>query len=331
MSELYSHPLPYISIPDEIPNDEYHNGEKYKDFISSTRLKWYLTSPKWYKFICDNPQESKISLKASMEGSVYHDMLASLVNNGNLNGFERDWFVFDPPINEKTGSPYGITSNKYMGAYEDAKYANPGKETTSHAEVVKAKAMIDELLYHNYHYSYTIRKFIEWGKAEQSCFCEYKGHKFKYRKDLATKTKMIDWKSTEEKDLHEDTIAKIIVKFKYDLSAAFYQFFEHQITGVWKPFFWVFQQKNPPYDAVLVSADKWAYEITDNTPGDQIVLARDGALRFKQLLNQHIWCEENDVYPGASVFIEPDFKQHRVMYPEVPGWKKNETTNFYND
>ncbi len=336
MTDLYPHTLPYISTPDEIPNDEYHNGEKYSDFISSTRLKWYLTSPKWYKFLVDNPQESKISLKAAMEGSVYHDMLASMVNNGNLDGFNNTWFVFKPPIHDKgryEGQPFGITSGAYMEAYESAKQANPGKETTSDTEIALAKDMINQLLYHNHHYSYTFRKFIEWGKAEQSCFCEYRGHRFKYRKDLATKTKMIDWKTTVETELHESNIAKLIVKFKYDISAAFYQFFEHQITGKWKPFYWIFQQKSKPYDAVLVSADRWAYEITNETDvnGDRIVIPKYGALKFQQLLEQHIWCEENDAYPGASVFIEPDYKQHRVMYPQVPGWKKNEEMNFYND
>lgn len=333
MTDLYTHTLPYISKPDEIPNDEYHNGEKYSNFISSTKLKYYLTSPKWYKYLQDNPSESKISLKAAMEGSVYHDMLASMVNNGNLDGFNRDWFVFDAPINQRTSKPYGIASGAYMEAYEEAKSNNPGKETTSHAEIAMAKEMINQLLYNNHHYSSTIRKFIGWGKAEQSCFCEYEGHRFKYRTDLKTKTKIIDWKTTQETELHESNIAKLIVKFKYDISAAFYQFFEYQITGVWKPFYWVFQQKSKPYDAVLVSADQWAYEVTKETDdkGNPIVLPKHGALKFQQLLAQHISCKENDSYPGASVFIEPDWKGHRVMFPDVPSWKKNEEMNFYND
>jgi hypothetical protein len=165
---------------------------------------------------------------------------------------------------------------------------------------------------------------MKWGKAEVSHFVEFEDCKFKYRPDVETKKKILDWKSVTADDLHEDTIAKIIHKFKYDLSAAFYQFFEHQRTGVWKEFYWVFQQKSPPYDAVLVSAERWAY-----SQNDDIVSMGSGAHKFKKLLDQHIYCMQNEDFDGAQVFIQPGFLNRRIMTPQAPNYDRLLT--YYND
>ncbi len=329
MSDLITHPIPYISAPEEISNEEYHKGVKYKDFISSTTLKWYYTSPKYYDFLRRNPDKAGISEAAAMQGSVYHDMLSSLANTGTLDNFEKSWFVFEPPINPTTNKSYGIDTAKYQNALIEARFSNPGKECTSENEVNIAKIMINELLHNNYHYSHQIRKFLEWGKAEQSCFCEYRGGKFKIRTDLMTKRKIIDWKGVAASDLHENTIAKIILNFDYHISAAMYQFFYHEITGEWKEFYWVFQQKQEPYDAVIVSAEDWAYQI-EIIDGKQVAFPKVGAMLFRELLEHHLWCLENQEYPGASIFVEPDFLGNRVMKPEVPGYYKNQMFKFYN-
>ena len=74
--------LPLISKPGEIDNETYHNGDQYKEYCSSSKLKLMLTSPKYARYCLDNP-ESKES-EAKSQGSVYHSMLGSLTNKGDL-------------------------------------------------------------------------------------------------------------------------------------------------------------------------------------------------------------------------------------------------------
>ena len=329
--DKYTHPIPYISQPEEISNDDYHNSNAYSEFISSTQLKWYKTSPLYYKHCKDNGGK-KIGLEARMKGSLYHDMLAAIANHGDIMRYKDNWFVFEPPMNEKTGNPYGITSAKYINEYECQKYINPGKDVTSNAEVIQCMAMVNHLISGNPHYSSIIRLWLKWGSAEQSHFINYKKHGFKFRTDLKTKKLIIDWKTSDIDDLHESTIRQQVNKFNYGISAAFYQYFDHLLTGVWRPFKWVFQQKKAPFDFVIVDAGEWAYKVEkDHKTGEQLIYPGPDALTFKNLLDQHLWCHDNNVFHGASSFIPPDFKGYREMTGNIPGYMKNNLLTFYNN
>ena len=113
----------------------------------------------------------------------------------------------------------------------------------------------------------------------------------------------------------------------YGFSAAFYQFFNHLVTGEWAEFYWVFQQKEPPYDAVIVSADAWAYcKLDDESP----VYKGPSAIEFENTLQQYLICNEKGHYPGAEVFIQPNIKGRRVMNLNVPSYKRNNIRTFYN-
>jgi hypothetical protein len=143
---------------------------------------------------------------------------------------------------------------------------------------------------------------------------------------VETAKKIIDWKTLAVDDLHEETVNRTIAKFHYGISAAFYQFFEHERTGVWKEFYWVMQQKTAPYDAVFVSAANWAFHLEDG-----IVKMGASALAFKKLLDQHVYCTQNNDFDGAQIFIQPGFKGRRIMVPDTPAFEKNKMFNFYNN
>ena len=319
--------LPFISF--DMPNDEYHRGEWQKEFISSTQLKRYLVSPKYFQYIREHPEEDTVSLEASMQGSVYHSMLASLVNKGDLDtDFQQEYFIFEPPVNPKTGAPFGVGTKAYMEVYEQALADNPGKEATSEAEVKKAKAMINCLLHSCGRTSEAVKQLIEWGQAETSFFTEHEGWGFKVRTDLQTQNKIVDWKTISADDLHLSTITRQIAKLHYGISAAFYQFFIHEITGQWKEFYWVFQQKTAPYDAVLVSASDIAYRYDE----EREELRRGPAAgQFEALLRQHLLCHTTGYFPGAEIFIMPSFVGgRRIMYAQHNRYEDNDTT-FFDD
>ena len=316
--------LPAIIL--EMPNEEYHRGEWCRDFVSSTQLKEFLVSPKAFDYLRRNGGKD-ISLEASMKGSVYHAILAASANTGCRDEFEKEYFVFEPPINPATGAAYGIATKKYQEAYQQALDEHPGMESTSQAEVDLANTMVDALLCHCGNTSESVGQLLQWGTSEISHFVEYKGLGFKFRTDLKTSHKIVDWKTIASKDLHEETIASQINKLNYGFSAAFYQFFNHLVTGEWAEFYWVFQQKEPPYDAVIVSADAWAYcKLDDESP----VYKGPSAIEFENTLQQYLICNEKGHYPGAEVFIQPNIKGRRVMNLNVPSYKRSNIRTFYN-
>lgn len=312
----------------DLPNEEYHRGERFKDFLSSTQIKDYLVSPKFARFKALHPEMFEIGVEAAEKGSLYHDAMESIVNTGSLDKWRNSLLIFQPPINERTGCPYGRDTQKYKDALAESMVANPGKTLTSSSDVQLVETMVYELLNCCRETSKQIKQILSFKqtKAEVSHFVEYKGCKFKYRPDVETAKKIIDWKTVAVDDLHEDTVNRIITKFHYGISAAFYQFMEHERTGVWKEFYWVMQQKSAPYDAVFVSAANWAYHMEDG-----IVKMGASALLFAKLLEQHIFCTQNNDFDGAQVFIQPGFKGRRIMIPDTPSFEKNRLFNFYNN
>lgn len=317
-----------MNIPDTIEglsNEEYHRGEEFREYLSSTQIKDYVISPKYARYKRLHPEQFQIGAEASEKGSLYHDYLESLVNTGSSEGFYKLFAVFDPPVNPRTGSPFGFGTKAYDEAKDFFQMQNEGKRLVSQTDVILVEKMAYELLNNCRSTSKSIREIIKWGKAEISHFVEYEGVKFKYRPDVETAKKIVDWKSVAVDDLHDDTINKVILKFKYHISAAFYQFMEHERSGVWKDFFWVFQQKSAPYDAVLVSAANWAYSQEDG-----IVKMGSGAHMFAKLLEQHVYCTKNQDFDGAQIFIKPEFKGRRIMEPKVPMYESIKQINFYN-
>lgn len=178
----------------DLPNEEYHRGERFKDFLSSTQIKDYMVSPKFARYKALHPELFEISIEASEKGSLYHDAMESLVNTGKLDKWRNNLLVFEPPINPKTGCPYGRDTQKYQIALIEAKESNPGKTLTSTTDIQLVETMVYELLNNCRDTSKQIRQILKWGKAEVSHFVEYEGCKFKYRPDVETAKKLLTGK-----------------------------------------------------------------------------------------------------------------------------------------
>lgn len=307
-----------------LENEIYHRGDGYDQYLSSTQIKDFLVSPKYAKYKHDHPEEFVISDDALEFGSMYHAYMESLHNHGDDREFAKFYTVFTAPVNEKTGKPYGRDTQKYISALEAAQAENPNLTFVSEDRVELVKLMVNELLNNCGETSKQVKTLLRQGQTEVSHFVEYEGVKFKFRPDLETKRKIVDWKTTTADSLHPSAIAKTITKFGYGISAAFYQFFEHEQSGVWKDFYWVFQQKTPPYDAVMVSAEQWAYSY--NREYDMVSMG-PSAILFKKLLDQYIECVKSGEFPGAEVFIEPGFRGHRIMSVDAPTF--NTDFKFY--
>lgn len=311
-------------ILDTLPNQDYHTHPDYLNFCSSSQLKLMMTSPLYAHYFLDHPEKKDTS--AMNQDSVYHSMLASLTNAGDLSDFEKEYFLFEAPVNPKTGEPYGYTSKAYQEAREAAITENKGRIPCSQAERQTAQDMVNMLQNGNPHLSEQVRNLIKIGKAEQSHCCEYQGQKFKYRTDLKTDKVIIDWKTCHLGTPKPEEFSKQIIKYNYHISAAFYQFFEFLLTGTWKEFLWVAQESEPPYDFNILSSSLWTYEIDE----ENTVIMHTGAMMFQKLLEYWILCCERKLWPGYSILIQPDFKGQRIAVPKVPGWYEQTNLNYYD-
>lgn len=307
-----------------LSNEDYHNGECYRDYISSTSLKHYLKSPRFFKFMLDNPQPQTEAMRF---GSLFHDLMVGFSQvKGEIpedlveKSVNYHTVVFDPPINDKTGKPYGVGTKAYNEALEEIKETYPFTEIVGRQEQETLQGMLHSVLFGCGSTSQQVRKLLKWGKPEVSHFIEYEGCKFKWRPDLETGKKIIDWKTVVTNDLSEKSINSIISRYGYDISAAHYLFFEHERSGVWKTFYWLFVSKEPPYDAVLVDSSLWTYLYDPDT---DIVQPGAGAIKFKRLLDLHIKCTKENDYPGAEINIPADPFGRRIMLPTPPPWEVN--------
>lgn len=317
-----------------LSNEAYHHQAPYSEYLSSSQLKKYLISPKAFKHALDNPTEEKSD--ALRFGSLFHDCLEALAEGGLLEHIIEAIAVFEPPINAKTGQPYGVNTKAYKEAYDAFSAGLNGTLVSTAEERDLVSGMLNSLLYGSGSTSAQVCKLLKWGKPEVSHFIEYEGCKFKWRPDLTThfrkrgklRIDFYDYKSVATDDLSEDSINKIISKYGYDISAAHYQFFHKELTGILPGFYWIFVSKQPPYDCVIASAEKWAYGYDEE---NDIVIPNIGALKFRALLDQHIWCVKNNQWNGSESRIEPGFKGKRIMTPEPPAYENWKLINFYNN
>lgn len=305
-----------------LSNEAYHHEKPYSDYLSSSQLKLYLKSPKAYKHAIDNPTEEKSD--ALRFGSLFHDCVAALAEGATLCEVIDAIAAFEPPINEKTGQPYGGTTKAYAVAYEKFTESLDDTIVATREDKELVGAMLNSLLRDSGATSEQVRKLLEWGEPEVSYFVEYEGCKFKFRPDLQTKGhKLIDWKTVSTDDLSEHSINAQIAKYGYDISAAMYMFFYHEVHGVWPTFYWLFISKQPPYDAVLCDASEWTYKQEDG-----ITLPQVGAIKFARLRDLHIKCTREQNWPGAEINIPEGYKGRRIMLPTPPPWEINNAANI---
>lgn len=304
-----------------LDNDRYHNGEEERTFLSSSQLKLYLKSPAAYKYALDHPQEQTEAMRF---GSLFHDLMVSLAeHNADWGKAMRAWSenlaFFIPPLNSK-GKPFGATSNAYKEAYEKFLQVNEGKTIISEPDYELVTSMVGALLTNCGSTSEQVRKLLKWGKPEVSHFLEVDGIRCKFRPDLETKMKIVDYKTAVTDDLSEKSINNIIAKYGYDISAAFYLYLEHEQSGAWKTFYWLFVSKIPPHDAVLVDATEWTYKIDEKTG---LAIPQTGAIKMEYLLKLHKRCSRDQHWPGAEIHIPKDEFSKRIMRPQPPTWEEN--------
>ena len=301
-----------------LPNEAYHHQAPYSEYLSSSQLKRYAVSPKAFKFALDNPTEEKSD--ALRFGSLFHLAMEKIQQFGTIDAFYDSVAIFTPPKNDKTGQPYGTTTKAYAEAYNRFLAENSGKEIATLDEVRQIDDMVGSLVRPSVGGATArqVLKLLKWAKVtEVSYFYETEdGIKLKVRPDLLTRGKIVDWKTTALDSLDEDSIAKAIIRYGYDVSFSMYQYVLHEIEGKWYTPILIFVQKSEPHDCLMCDISEWCYTYF---PEDDFVKPGVGAMEFQRLLKLHTECIKNNEWPGAETAIEADGNT-RIMKPAVPYW-----------
>ena len=308
------------SVIHGLSNEEYHHGERFRNYLPSSQINKLAISPKAFRYALDHPDPQT---DAKRLGSLFHDLMAcsaEYYDNGTeaVAQWLRGIAVFEPPVNEKTGAPYGTATKAYKEAYEMFLQANEGKMIASDEELSLVQKMSQSLLCDSGATSEQVRKLLKWAKAtEVSYFYETEdGIKLKVRPDLLTHGKIVDWKTCSLDSLDEDSIARQIIKYRYDVSLAMYQRTIFQIEKKWYTPILVFVQKQEPFDCVMCDISEWCYQYF---PDEDFVKPGVGAMEFRKLLDLHTECVRNNEWPGAESSIEADGNT-RIMKPAAPYW-----------
>lgn len=303
----------------KLSNEEYHRGEKYRDYISSTQLKKYIISPAEYKKSLEEPNETTPAMEL---GSLIHDAMEYIHITGDfsLSAWHDSKAVFEAPINPTTRAAYGATTKKYTDAYNEFLEANQGKEIVSKENIDIAHAIARSV-----ERDPILSKVILKGESEVSHFLLYDDVKFKTRPDLETSRQIWDYKSFGDK-FTKDNLLRCIINRGYDVSAAMYQWMCHEESGQWKPFYIAFLQTVEPYGICIVSLNNLAYTVID---GEMINNQTHGARQFEILKDMHIRCVTEDVFPGSEIYVRPDESGRRILEFDVPAWVDNNIVEPY--
>jgi len=295
----------------KLDNEVYHNSEQYKEFWSSSNLKKYTESSKeafWQK-----SQPSK-QTPAMRLGTLIHDMLESK----HVNGSDWNYNIFSPPVNDKTGKPYGATSQKFLDALSIVE--NPISE-----DELQTVNDIWEMIMKS-PYNFIFQEIMQKGEPEASFFVtdEKTGLKYKYRPDLLQKNSIIDWKTITKQKWSANGIKRTIQDLHYDVSAAMYQFFEYHRTGVWKPFIIYWIMKEPPYDILRTDISGYCYELIND-----FLVKNAGAILFESLKLEHETCMQKSYHPGIASRFMPDNSGTNTAILTPDNWYTNQfSLNF---
>lgn len=271
---------------DNLDNEVYHNSDEFKDYWSSSNLKVYQETPR-EAFFQKNVAEKKES--AAMDfGTALHDFLASK----HIKGQPFEYNIFEPPVNPSTGNYYGKESQKYKAALSYIK--NP--ISADDMEIIND---IWSMIRSSGYAWYFEKEILGKGIAEPSYFIVCGIHKYKIRLDV-NNNKIFDYKTITKKNgfksnWNEQALSNRVKDLGYGISAAMYQYYEHERTGIWKPFIIIWIMKDPPYDILIHDISYCCFE-----PTSEGVIVNSDANIFLKLKDQHELCQVSNQWPGLA-------------------------------
>lgn len=315
-----------------LSNEEYHRGEVWRGYISSSQLKHLQRSPRYFRYMLDHPSEQTDAMRF---GSLFHELMAAMAGHReNGTAAIAEWMdgvaVFEPPINEKTGLPYGTATNAYKNAYGFFLSQNEGKIIASKEEVKTASDMAKSLLLDCGATSETVKHLLETSvETESSYFWEDEdGVRLKVRPDMLCEPDieewsdfdgvLVDWKTVRGDCMDRESLVRQTIRYGYHISLSMYQWVIHAVSGEWYRPVLVFVSKDAPYESVVCDISEWCIDPRYAASG--YALSGPGYGEFIRLLDRYRRCLAADFWPGVEAGTD---KTAGILNLEIPAWLEN--------
>lgn len=291
-------------IKTDLTNKDYHADKSY---LSSSNIKELLISPRFY-YYKNFVEKEKPSTPALAFGTMYHSYMESYINTGSEDLFLSQYCDISENSsfrNPKTGEIYGSSTKLFTEACTAANI-NPDNIITAEKlkQLREMKAVIWDCM--------ELRVILHGSQAELSLIMQdFNGVPAKSRFDIFKKTDKVifigDWKTCSQGVPIEEEAKKQIAEYKYHISAAWYADMCQQYFDLPVEFFWVFQEKEPPYDFDFYFASE-----------NQI---STGETEYKQAIEMFKWCKKEGKWLGYNDIYSPYFQTRKQnKYIDLPVW-----------
>lgn len=257
-----------------LTNNDYHEHNA----IGSTTLKYALHSMAKFKAALDGLIEGP-STKALELGQMAHEIILEDKENE---------YVSAPVVDKRTKA-----GKEAMAVFNKE---NEGKKVVDAKDLQMVLSMKESFMKHDL--APNIRKG---GEAEMAYFASFQGIEYKAKADYYVQSDegdyIVDYKTMTGNDFSD--VQRAIAKYRYDIQAAHYMKVVEAVEGrPVKDFFWIFQEKEAPYELVVVRASD-----------SMIERAKD---RVDYLYGKIAMAKESNIY-------ESKFSQE-IVEMDLPDW-----------
>lgn len=242
-------------IYDNIKNDDYHSNDGH---YSSTLIK-KMEIPALAKHHMEAPQEHKECYRIGsaihsyvLEPSVFQREFLIGLDIGRKSKADRmqwaQWF--------SDNGADGYYINDLPAAEWNGEFSRQtGKHIITPDEINKISAMAKSVFANK-----NAAILLEGGDSEQSVYWEDDdtGLGLKVRPDYINERFITDLKSCLS--IKDEAINRAFATLDYGVSQSMYQDGVNKVTGKWKPFVFLFIDKNPPYLCRVIALDDFSQE-----------------------------------------------------------------------
>jgi hypothetical protein len=266
---------------------DYHED---KTAVSASRLKLLWKSPRHFKA---GPRP--IDPKAGLIGNAFEKLLLEPET------FEDEYFILnDIGIKAEIGGARPTSTKAYKEWVQEQLNANEGKTQLSTDDWAMIFEMRNNCLQND-----TVQELLTEGEVQTSIFYERNGIRLKTRPDFVRWNAFtLDVKTTGEIPTPAN-LQRVVWNYRYDVQAMLQVWGCEAIGKPVKRHFWLFVEKNPPYDVAVVAFDLDDMDFTTYQIDEKLELLTT--------------CRESNSFPGVEIHSD---NSKGIINLQLPAWAK---------
>ncbi len=291
MSEQHAEKQPTGFIINNLSNADYHAD---RDSYSSTLVK-AMEVPAKARHMMLNPQNTNDTF---MLGSAIHkwilerdrfcdEFLTGITAARRSKADKQAWAAWFSEHGANGEAIIELPAAQWNGEFE----AQTGKSLVTPESLQQIIDMAESVALNP-----NAMELLSGGQAEQSVYWtdDETGLPLRCRPDYLNDNFISDLKSCQS--VSDRALTRAIADYGYGISQAMYQDGVYQVTGVWRPFTFIFIEKTAPYLCRVIALDEDAQYASH--------------AKYRQLLARLKHCLDTDTWPGIDdnlSFAMPDW------------------------